>query len=63
MQIVADQGIFKMSELESITGLSAYQVREAKKLLEKDDIFRTSRAYIAFNTCVGSQVELNGFFN
>lgn len=52
-----------MSELESITGLSAYQVREAKKLLEKDDIFRTSRAYIAFNTCVGSQVELNGFFN
>lgn len=60
---MADQEMFKIGALEEITGLSPYQVREARKLLENDDIFKTSRAYAAFDVCVGTKVELNGFYN
>lgn len=62
-QMLAEREFFKMGDLEELTGLSAYQVREARKLLEGDDIFRTTRAYAAFDLCLGSHIELNGFYN
>lgn len=63
VQVCAENQPFTIDTLEEITGLSKYQVIESKKLLEKDDLFRTSRAYIAANRCIGSNVELNGIYN
>lgn len=63
VQLAADEQPFTVERLQQITGLSAYQVKESKKLLEKNELFRTSRAYKAYNKCVGSKVELNGFYN
>lgn len=63
MQMMAEKEIFKMDELGSVTGLSAYQVRESKRLLEENEIFKTTKAYIDFSTCIGNSVEMNGIYN
>lgn len=63
IQLAVDEQPFTVERLQEITGLSAYQIKESKKLLEQNDLFRTSRAYIAYNKCVGSKVELNAFYN
>lgn len=65
MQIIYDNKDqpFTMSKLCYMTGLSESQIRNSKKILEKEEIFRTNRAYIAFNRCIGSKVELNAFYN
>lgn len=63
IQLVAEEQPFTMRRLEEITGLSKYQLTESKKLLEKNDLFKVSRAYKAFNKCIGSHVDLNAFYN
>lgn len=63
MQLMYDNQPFTMKQLEEVTGLSAYQIRESKKVLEQAEIFKTSKAYLAYDICVGSNVELNGFYN
>ena len=63
MQMMAEKKTFKMDELRSATGLSAYQVNESKKLLEENEIFKTTQVYADYQTCIGSAVELNGFYN
>lgn len=54
---------FTMEDMKKLTGLSEYQIRESKKILEEDDLFRTSKAYISYDRCIGQNVELNGFYN
>ena len=63
MQMMAEKEIFKMEDLAQATGLSPYQVRENRKLLEANDIFRTTQVYADYQTCIGTTVELNGFYN
>ena len=36
---------FTMKELEKLTGLSSYKIRGAKKILEGDNLFTTSKVY------------------
>lgn len=36
---------FTMGELENLTGLSSYKIRRAKKVLEEDNLFMTSKVY------------------
>lgn len=62
VQYMYDKQPFTMAELCNITGLSPYQVRESKKVLEKDELFTTSRAYVSYKRCIGSNVELNGIY-
>ena len=62
IQYMYDKQPFTMAELCNITGLSPYQIRESKKVLEKDNLFNTSRAYISYDKCIGSNVELNGIY-
>lgn len=62
IQICAEEQPFTMRQLAEITGLSAAQLRDAKKILEKDEIFKTSRAGY-YLKCLGSNVELNAFYN
>lgn len=62
IQYMYDKQPFTVAELSKVTGLSAYQIRESKKLLEKDNLFVTSKAYVAYDRCIGSNVELNGIY-
>lgn len=61
--MLAGGDIFKMSDLRKLTGLSDYQIREACKLLERDEIFKRTRAYADFNVCIGTTVDMNAFYN
>ena len=57
---------FTMGELEKLTGLSAYKIRGAKKVLEGDNLFTTSKVYEKLDAgegvfCVGQEFkEFNG---
>lgn len=62
VQYMYDKQPFTVAELCAITGLSAYQIRESKKVLEKDELFVTSRAYTSYERCIGTNVELNGIY-
>lgn len=62
VQYMYDKQPFTMKELSNVTGLSEYQLRESKKILEKDELFVTSRAYVTYDRCIGSNVELNGIY-
>ena len=60
---MVERKIYKKEDLVEVTGLSAYQVNESRKLLEANDIFRTNQVYIDYCHCIGTTVELNGFYN
>ena len=60
MQYIYDKQPFTMAELCAVTGLSPYQIRESKKILEKDNLFSTSKAYLSYDRCIGSLVDING---
>ena len=62
VQYVYDKQPFTIAELCAVTGLSPYQIRESKKVLEKDNLFVTSRAYASYERCIGTNVELNGIY-
>ena len=62
VQYMYDKQPFTMKELCDLTGLSVYQVRESKKVLEQDNLFVTSKAYAMYNRCIGSNVDLNGIY-
>lgn len=63
IQQLAENQPYTMSQLSNYTGLSEYQLRECKKILEKEEIFKTSKAYLSFCYCLGTKVELNAFYN
>lgn len=53
---------FTMGELENLTGLSSYKIRKAKKILEGDGLFCTSRAYEFLEGevfCLGQTMDFN----
>lgn len=62
IQYMYDKQPFTVKELCDVTGLSAYQIRESKRILEKDNLFITSRAYAYYDRCLGSNVDLNGIY-
>ena len=62
VQYMYDKQPFTLTELCAVTGLSPYQIRESKKVLEKDNLFVTSRAYASYERCIGTNVELNGIY-
>lgn len=53
---------FTYLELQELTGLSNYQIRELKKLLEHNNIFISNRAG-SYWKCLGMTVDLNAFYN
>lgn len=63
MQMMAERELYKREDLSTVTGLSSYQVNESRKLLEANEIFKTTQVYADYHTCLGTNVELNGFYN
>lgn len=51
---------FTLAELEKITGVNQKMLTKCKKILEKDNLFITSRAYSVDFICKGSNINLNG---
>lgn len=62
IQILQIQEPFTLDDICNITGLSRYQVRETKKLLEANELFRSSKAYRFGYACMGESVDLNAFY-
>ena len=52
---------YTVAQLEEITGLSAYQIRENNKILEKENIYITEKQYVEPTICLGRTVELNAY--
>lgn len=53
---------FTMRDLENLTGLSSYKIRKAKKILEGDGLFSTSRVYDFIEGdvfCTGQVMDFN----
>jgi predicted transcriptional regulator len=61
IRICYEKQPFTYADLAKLTGLSYKQIRDVRRLLESNDAFKTSRAGSYFLN-MGSNVELNGFF-
>lgn len=53
---------YTMKTLQSIAGLNEYQTKESVKLLKENNIFAMSKAYLAFDRCIGTTAQLNAFY-
>ena len=58
-QMMVDRQPYTIGDLQRVTGLTEYQIKSSSKILRESKIFRTSRAYISFNKCIGSYIDLN----
>ena len=63
MKIASEEQPFTNGKLAEITGMSIPAIVENKKMLEEDEVFRTKRAYLDYQTCIGQVVDLNGFYS
>ena len=59
VQLMAAHQPYTVKELAQATGLSEYQIRESNKILQDCDVFKTSRAYVDYQRCIGTNVDLN----
>lgn len=62
IQICSENQPFTSKDIERLTGLSKKQVTEYKRLLEQDEMFKTTRVG-EYGICYGTNVTLNGFYN
>ena len=62
VRICEENQPFTYADLAKMTGLSYKQIRDVKRLLESNDVFKTSRAGSYF-LCEGMKVDLNAFIN
>lgn len=56
---IQDLQPYTVTDLCDLTGLSAYQVRQAGKILEKDNVFKSDKVYISYQRCLGKNAVLN----
>lgn len=61
IRICEENQPFTYADLAKLTGLSYKQIRDVKRLLEKNNAFITNRAGSYFQ-CLGMNVDLNGFY-
>lgn len=62
LQLIAvdeDRKNFTMRELEQLTGVNKKMLTKCKGILENDNLFQTSKAYIT-GCCVGQSIDMNG---
>lgn len=63
MRIAYEDQPTTLQKLSEITGLSIAQLRESKKILEEEELFRTRLEYASPQVCIGQSIELNGIYN
>lgn len=59
VQMLSENQPYTVDTLCAITGLSAYQIRTSNKILTDSFVYKTSRAYAAYQKCLGTNVDLN----
>lgn len=59
VQLLSENQPYTLKDVEQITGLSNYQIKESNKILKESQIFKTSRAYQSYQLCVGTNVDMN----
>ena len=59
INVLAESQPYTIKSIEIMTGLSAYQIRQATNILEESNIFKTSKAYSSSIKCLGTNVDLN----
>ena len=62
VQILYKRQPYTMKELSEVTGLPESTLRKCGKILEKDYVFYTDKAYAAYDVCLGKYVMLNGIY-
>ena len=65
VQMMSKHQPYTVKDLAHATGLSEYQIRESNKILSECEVFKTSRAYVDYQRCIGTTVDLNheAFYN
>ena len=65
VQMMSKHQPYTVKDLARATGLSEYQIRESNKILSDCEVFKTSRAYLDYQRCIGTNVDLNheAFYN
>lgn len=59
INILAERQPFTMRDIERMTGLSAYQIKQSTAILRESKIFISSKAYSSSIKCLGTNVDLN----
>jgi hypothetical protein len=62
VQICIDNPPFTYEDISELTGLSTYQIRDVKKMLEEDEIFKLSRVG-SYYLNKGWTGDMNGFYS
>ena len=52
---------YTIAQLQELTGLSEYSIRENGRILEKENIYKTEKAYYDMTTCLGKTVDINAY--
>lgn len=60
-QAIAASDVFTMEQLKELSGLSEPTLRKYRDILSQNNIISTSKAFAAFNICLGQTAALNGF--
>lgn len=63
MQLYGDGELFNNAMLEEATGLTESMISDCRKILNNSDILKISAVRVDKKKCIGSIVELNGFYN
>ena len=63
VQVLSNRQPYNTNDLVKLTGLSIYSIRESNKILQESNVYKTSKAYINYTTCIGQNVDLNAFYN
>lgn len=58
-ELLSKEGIFTRNELKELTGLNDYQIQTCGKILRQNNIYRSSRAYVGLNRCIGTTATMN----
>ena len=51
---------YTQKDLSLLTGLNLYQIKECSKILQRDKVFRSDKAFADYYVCLGKVTTLNG---
>lgn len=63
VQMLSENQPYTVDTLCAITGLSKYQIQTSNKILTDSFVYKTSRAYINYQKCIGTNVDMNAFYD
>lgn len=62
INVLTEHQPYTMKEIEAMTGLSMYQIRQSTDILKESNIFRMSKAYANSVRCLGTVADANAIY-